>query len=103
MRFARSSASSAPEPRDEPANLGARLRLRRARSSACGNCRRVTKTVDGVCAECWAVKEERALLARPRHRDDDVLFDWDNPLDVVLAVAGIGAAAAVALRLLGWI
>ena len=102
MRFARSSASSAPEPRDEPANLGARLRLRRARSSPCGNCGRMTKTVDGVCAECWAVKEGRALLARPR-REGDVLFDWDDPLDVLLTLAGIGAAAAVALRLLGWI
>ena len=34
----------------------AAIALEDAEGSPCGNCGRTTKTVQGVCAECWASK-----------------------------------------------
>jgi hypothetical protein len=36
----------------------ATLSLRLARRSPCPHCGRETKTVEGVCADCWGTKEQ---------------------------------------------
>ena len=50
--------------------MRARRRLEQAPSSACPHCGRVTKTVDGMCADCWGVKDpvraKRWLSLPPR-------------------------------------
>jgi hypothetical protein len=69
----------------------------------------VTKTVDGVCADCWGVKEPgraRRWLRRPR---TDPLFasswfEFDDPLDLLWAVGAIVVFVLVAAYLLSqWI
>jgi hypothetical protein len=46
----------------------ATLSLRAARRSPCPHCNRETKTVEGVCADCWGTKEEghRQFFVRKR-------------------------------------
>ena len=78
----------------EGVNRGAWLRLRRAPASPCGGCGRVTKTVDGVCAECWTVKDARAVAARPRR---EPLLDWEEDFYLILAVAVLAAVFVVYL------
>ena len=43
------------EPERRASRAG--VRLRRAATSPCPHCGRTTKTVDGVCADCWGQKE----------------------------------------------
>jgi hypothetical protein len=87
------SGRSWPSSRRERANLHARRRLEDAPSSPCPHCGRVTKTVDGMCADCWGVKDEaraRRWLAGPPRES---LFGFD-PLGLLLA---LGLAVVVAL------
>jgi hypothetical protein len=90
------SGRSWPSSRRERANLRARRRLEDAPSSPCPHCGRVTKTVDGMCADCWGVKDEaRARRWLPGPRTQSLFgFDWEDPLDVLLAV---GIAVVVVL------
>jgi hypothetical protein len=63
-------------------------RLRLAPSSRCASCGRTTKTVEGVCAECWAPKDPNARIFRPKPRTEPLLdLDWDSPWLVRAAVA----------------
>ena len=60
----------------------------------------MTKTVDGVCADCWAIKDEAALRLRPRPRprtqplldaDRDGLGIWvASALVAAVALGGLG-------------
>jgi hypothetical protein len=103
------SGRSWPSSRRERANLRARLRLEEAPSAPCPHCGRVTKTVDGVCADCWGVKEpERARrwLRRPRANPTFASFwlDLDDPLDLLWAVGAIVVFVLVAAYLVSqWI
>jgi len=51
-------SSRRPVSRRERVNWRARMRLQEAPSSECPSCGRLTKTVDGVCADCWGVKTQ---------------------------------------------
>jgi hypothetical protein len=99
------SGRSSPSSRRERANLRARRRLEEARSSPCGHCGRVTKTVDGMCADCWGVKDpERAkrwLRARPRTRSffEDPLIDFDDPEHLLWLLGAIVAIALIVIVL----
>jgi hypothetical protein len=51
----------------------------------------VTKTVDGMCADCWGVKDparaKRWLSAR---RKEPLLgMHWDDPLDLLWAIGAV--------------
>jgi hypothetical protein len=55
----------------------------------------VTKTVDGMCADCWGVKDParaKRWLRGPRTRP--LFFELDDPLDILWL---IGAVVAVLL------
>jgi hypothetical protein len=89
------SGRSWPSSRRERANPRARRRLEEAPSEPCPHCGRVTKTVDGFCADCWGVKDA-ARAARWRHpprRESFLGAEW-NPVTLLLAV---GAAVLVFL------
>ena len=90
------SGRSWPSSRRERANLRARRRLEDAPSSPCPHCGRVTKTVDGMCADCWGVKDEvRARRWLPRRRTESLFgLDWEDPLDLLLV---FGVAVVVTL------
>ena len=73
--------------------------LRRAPRSPCPHCGRETKTVSGVCAECWRAKQSGAhevFRSEPRTWR---LFHWDwdeydiAPWLVILLVLAIVVAA----------
>jgi hypothetical protein len=47
----------------------------------------VTKTVDGVCAECWGAKDIDAVVVRSEPRTEPLLdVDW---LEVALWAGGV--------------
>jgi hypothetical protein len=66
----------------------------------------VTKTVDGMCADCWGVKDAaraRRWQTAPRAKS---LFglDWEDPVDLLWAVGGVVLLVLVALyALTQWI
>jgi hypothetical protein len=93
------SGKSWPSSRRERVNVRARRRLRTAPETPCPHCGRVTKTVDGVCADCWGVKEAgKAARWRPKPRTEPILgIDWADPL---LALVTLGGGTLVALLLL---
>ena len=99
------SGRSWPSSRRERANLRARRRLEEAPSSPCGHCGRVTKTVDGMCADCWGVKDpERAkrwLRTRPRARSffEDPLIDFDDPAHLLWLLGTIVAFGLIVIVL----
>jgi hypothetical protein len=78
--------------------------LAEADSSVCPHCGALSKTVsDGICADCWGVKDpENALDFRPAPKTEP-LFDWNLdwlgiPLVGHVAVAaGLVAALAFAV------
>jgi hypothetical protein len=73
-------------------------RLRLAPSSRCPACGRITKTVDGVCADCWAPKEPNARTFRRKPRTEPLFdFDWDDPR---IARAAVGVAVLIAAGVL---
>jgi hypothetical protein len=89
------SGRSWPSSRRERANLRARRRLEEAPSSPCPHCERVTKTVDGMCADCWGVKDpvraKRWLVVRRRQTF------FDDPIDLLWLVGAVVAALLVVL------
>jgi hypothetical protein len=87
-----------PSSRRERINVRARRRLRDAPETPCPHCGRVTKTVDGVCADCWGVKDDaRARRWRPKPRTEPLLgIDWDDPLLALLTFGG-GTLAVLGL------
>ena len=93
MPCATSSACSRPEM------SRATARLRSARRSACPHCGRETKTVEGVCADCWGTKEEghRQFFVPKRGGSPDWfgLPGWLFPDD--LAWLGVAVAFVVLL------
>ena len=96
------SGKSWPSSRRERANVRARRRLEEAPSAPCPHCGRVTKTVDGMCADCWGVKDhdraKRWLTARRRQP----LFD--DPLDWLWVVGAVVAAVLLVVVAAGqWI
>ena len=93
------SGRSWPSSRRERANVRARRRLEQAPSSPCPHCGRVTKTVDGMCADCWGVKDPvRAKRWRPRPRKEPLLgLYWDDPLDLLWVFGGVVLVVLVAV------
>lgn len=92
------SGRSWPSSRRERANVRARRRLDEAPSAPCPHCGRVTKTVDGVCADCWGVKDPaKARRWRPRTRPllSDLDSGWLNPLNLLWAVGTLVIALLV--------
>jgi hypothetical protein len=100
------SGRSWPSSRRERANLRARRRLEDAPSAPCPHCGRVTKTVDGMCADCWGVKDParaRRWLPRPR-REPLFGFEWEDPLDLLWAFGAVVLIVLVAIyALTQWI
>ncbi len=101
------SGRSWPSSRRERANVRARRRLEEAPSSPCPHCGRVTKTVDGVCADCWGVKEPsraRRWLRRPRTQPVPSWLDLDDPLDLLWVIGAVVVLVLVAAYVLSeWI
>jgi hypothetical protein len=66
--------------------------LRFARLSPCPHCGRKTKTVQGVCADCWGSKEEgrRQFFVRKTRGSPGWFFLDDDVWLVVMAALGLG-------------
>jgi hypothetical protein len=72
------------------------VRLAFAPSSRCPHCGRDSKTVQGVCADCWGSKEGRQFWVRKR--------DQGWPLGLSPIVVGATAAVLpIAIVVLLWI
>jgi hypothetical protein len=58
----------------------------------------VTKTVDGMCADCWGVKDEaRAKRWLSRPRTQSLLgFDWEDPVVLLWALGAVVVLVRVA-------
>jgi hypothetical protein len=100
------SGRSWPSSRRERANLRARRRLEDAPTAPCPHCGRVTKTVDGMCADCWGVKDaaraRRWLHVTPRRRP---LFDVEllSPENLLWAVGfAVGILLLVLWGVIAW-
>jgi hypothetical protein len=66
----------------------------------------VTKTVDGMCADCWGVKDPARAKRWLRFRRRERLLGlyWDDPLDLLWALGAVVLAVLVAVYLVGrWI
>jgi hypothetical protein len=69
----------------------------------------VTKTVDGVCADCWKVKDaaraaRRRSLPHTRQVLSNLHFDSADPVDLLWAVGAAVVFLLVALFLVSeWI
>jgi hypothetical protein len=76
----------------------ATYRLRFAPRSPCPNCGRKTKTVEGVCADCWATKEEghRQFFVE-KHQGSPGWFFLDDLLWLPVVLA-LGVAVIYVLR-----
>jgi hypothetical protein len=74
------------------------LELRRARRSMCPHCGRMTKTVEGVCADCWGSKEpgRRQFFARKSRGSSEWWFLDEDVWLVVMAALGLGVVYVVA-------
>lgn len=72
------------------------MRLASAPASPCPHCGRTTKTIQGVCADCWGSKGGR-LLGATRRRSDAFGGPW-----VVVAAALLASIPATAI-VLSWI
>jgi hypothetical protein len=74
--------------------------LGEAPASLCPHCGRQSKTVNGVCADCWGVKDpDRAFDFRPGPKTEP-LFDWGGWADDWLPVGAAAVAAVAVLALL---
>ena len=92
---------SPPEPHH--GNRRARLRLSRAPSEPCPNCGRVTKTVDGECAECWGQKViDARVVRRPPRTEPLGIFD-SGSFGPVLVGAVVAAGMFLTGAVLAWI
>jgi hypothetical protein len=68
--------------------------------SLCPHCGRESKTVNGVCADCWGVKDpDRALDLRPELRTEP-LFDWGGWAEDWIPVGAFALAAIAIVALL---
>jgi hypothetical protein len=67
------------------------VELRLARRSPCPHCGHKTKTVQGVCADCWGSKEEgrRQFFFRKR-RTSSAWFSPDDVLILFSVAVGMG-------------
>ena len=79
----------------------AAIELAGAPVSPCAHCGRDTRTVEGVCADCWVAKEPGAWEAMRRPARTEPLLDWGS-LDwigwwLVWRIGLIAAALAVGL------
>ena len=112
MLCATSSASSRPRQRRRlgpPRPSPSALELARAPSSICPHCGRNSKTVQGVCADCWGSKGGRQFwLSKQAPRasilDDleDILgFDPLHPFALVATALLVPALIALVLWTLG--
>jgi hypothetical protein len=66
----------------------------------------MTKTVDGMCADCWGVKDAaRAARWRAARRTDSRIgFAWADPVDLLWAVGAVVILVLVAVyALTQWI
>jgi hypothetical protein len=79
-------------PRSSPSAI----RLAFAPSSRCPHCGRDSKTVQGVCADCWGNKEGRPFWVRSADQD------WPLGLSPVV-VGALLAALPIAILVLLWI
>ena len=62
----------------------------------------MTKTVDGMCADCWGVKDEaraRRWLSRPQTQSL-FGFDWEDPVDLLWALGAVVILVLVAVYVL---
>ena len=62
----------------------------------------MTKTVDGMCADCWGVKDAaRAArwLSRPENRSL-LGFDWEDPVDLLWGLGAVVILVLVAVYVL---
>ena len=74
----------------------AAARLQESPVSPCASCGRDTRTVQGVCADCWAPKDGRVPLHATKPRTERLLdFDWDDPY-VLTPVAAVVLSVCVA-------
>ena len=66
--------------------------LRFARRSPCPHCGRTTRTVQGVCADCWGSKEvgHRQFFVRKTRGSPGWFFLDDDVWLVVMAALGLG-------------
>jgi hypothetical protein len=71
------------------------LRLALAPSSPCPHCGRTSKTVQGVCADCWGSKSGRQFWIRKA--------DQGWPLDVSPVLLGALSAVPALIVALLWI
>ena len=79
-----------------PRTSASAIRLAFAPSSRCPHCGRDSKTVQGVCADCWGSKEGRQFWVRKN--------DQGWPLGLSPTVAGaLLAALPIAIVVLLWI
>lgn len=75
----------------------ATLSLRAARRSPCPHCNRETKTVEGVCADCWGTKEEgrRQFVVQKRGGSPGWFFLDDLVWRAVALALGLGVIVLV--------
>lgn len=79
--------------------------LRRAPVTPCPHCGRETKTVGGVCAECWRAKEAGAHEVFRSEPKTWRIFDWDwdeHDLMPWLVIFGAVAVVAAVLRVVAF-
>jgi hypothetical protein len=79
-------------PRTSPSAI----RLAFAPSSRCPHCGRDSKTVQGVCADCWGSKEGRPFWVRNADQD------WPLALSPIV-VGALLAALPITIVVLLWI
>jgi hypothetical protein len=80
-------------------------RLDEAPTSPCPGCGRDTKTVQGVCAECWYPKEDGAVTIAPTPRTERLgVFDvdWDEPVVFAGVALAVTTLAGVILKVVLW-
>jgi hypothetical protein len=80
------------------------LRLRLAPKSPCPHCGRTTKTVQGVCADCWGSKGGRQFWVR-RYQGSDSLLEEFVGLDALslIGLTALVASIPAAIVLVYWL
>ena len=79
-----------------PRTSASAIRLAFAPSSRCPHCGRDSKTVQGVCADCWGSKGEKQFWARKADQS------WPLGLSPIV-VGALLAALPIAILVLLWI
>jgi hypothetical protein len=80
------------------------VRLALAPSSPCPSCGRITKTVQGVCADCWGSKGGRQFWVR-RYQGSDSLLEEFLGLSTagVVGLTALLASIPAVIILVAWI